>query len=403
MDRPTSFSSLPPELVTKICRHHTLWKRDFIALRLTSKSQGIYHFASEEFAKRCFTDISLVYTRYSLQTFVEICKHPIFGRAVRHVELSYTRFRLECLGQESTRLFAYLGDRTTSEERHEYLDSIRLLVNRCDEEEHLKGSDDAEDLLTAAFTALSQWHHPLELFVSSSESPALSEHEIYGPEMVGQYDYWECDVLGTVALLYLSATFSECVVQRLQIQGLVWCNLVDSSTNSWRALAQLPELELSIWPAEGWEFGRIPGLEGMVTKLLHNAVGLKSLEFELSSRDYSYQSCLDETFSSMSITRLEKLTLYSVDFIWFEPFKKRMKSLRHLELYNCVVQGGWENVLSSIEKNFPRLEYFLLYGIDRSWMSKRHVELKGVQEVNDGINKLIQSEADYFKDSSDEN
>jgi hypothetical protein len=80
-----------------------------------------------------------------------------------------------------------------------------------------------------------------------------------------------------------------------------------------------------------------------------------------------------------------------------------MKSLRHLELYNCVVQGGWENVLSSIEKNFPRLEYFLLYGIDRSWMSKRHVELKGVQEVNDGINKLIQSEADYFKDSSDEN
>jgi hypothetical protein len=192
-------------------------------------------------------------------------------------------------------------------------------------------------------------------------------------------------------------------VQRLQIQGLVWCNLVDSSTNSWRALAQLPELELSIWPAEGWEFGRIPGLEGMVTKLLHNAVGLKSLEFELSSRDYSYQSCLDETFSSMSITRLEKLTLYSVDFIWFEPFKKRMKSLRHLELYNCVVQGGWENVLSSIEKNLPRLEYFLLYGVDRPWISRRQVELKGVQEVNDGINKLIQSEADYFKDSSDEN
>jgi hypothetical protein len=334
---------------------------------------------------------------------VEICKHSIFGRAVRHIELFYTRFLPDCFEQESKSLFAYLGNGTTSEGRHDYLDSIRLLVNRCDEEEHLRGSDDAEDLLAAAFTALSQWHHPLELCVSTSESPALSEHEIYGPDMVGQYKYWECDVLGTVALPYLAATFSECVVQRLQIQGLVWCNLVDSSTNSLRALAQLPELELNIWPAENWDFGYIPDLEGMVTKLLHNAVGLKSLEFELSSRAYSYQRCLYETFSSMSITRLEKLTLLSVNFDWFKPFKKRMKSLRHLELRHCVVEGGWENVLSSIEKNFPRLEYFSLYSVDRSWISQKHVELKGVQEVNDGINKLIQSEADYFKDSSDEN
>jgi hypothetical protein len=59
MDPPTAFSSLLPELVTKICKDRGLPKKDLIALRLTSKSQGIHLFASEEFAKRYFKNIPL--------------------------------------------------------------------------------------------------------------------------------------------------------------------------------------------------------------------------------------------------------------------------------------------------------------------------------------------------------
>jgi hypothetical protein len=243
---------------------------------------------------------------------VDICKYPVLGRAVRQVELSYTRFLPDCFGEESKGLFGALCYESRSEERHEYLDGIRRLANRCDEEEIFRESGDDENLLATAFTALSKWDHPLELHVSDPESPMLNEHEIYGPGMLGQYNHWECDILGTVSLLYLAATFSGCVVQRLQIQGPIWNKVVDSSTSSLSTLAQLPELELDTWPAQNADSGQIPGYKEMVTKLLQNATGLKSLELE-SYRSDNYLRYLHEAFSSMSVKRLEKLTLFHVN------------------------------------------------------------------------------------------
>lgn len=78
----------------------------------------------------------------------------------------------------------------------------------------------------------------------------------------------------------------------------------------------------------------------------------------------------------------------------FKPFENRVDSLRHLEMYNCeTIEGSLKDVLPSIQKNFPQLEYFLLCGMNKPRTNDRKVELKGIREVNDGINKLIQSEA----------
>ncbi|KAG9604109.1 hypothetical protein KCU77_g3705, partial [Aureobasidium melanogenum] len=118
MDPPTSFSSLPPELVTKICCDSTFEKEDLIALRLTSKSQGIHLSASKEFARRYLKDIKLVYTRHSLQAFMEICKHPVYGSAVQEVQLSYARFLPDCFEQESKDLFDQITFDEWSQERH---------------------------------------------------------------------------------------------------------------------------------------------------------------------------------------------------------------------------------------------------------------------------------------------
>lgn len=182
MNPPTSFSSLPPELVPEICRDSALRKEDLIALRLTSKSQGIHLSASKEFARLYFKNVRLVYTRYSLQAFVEICKHPVYSSAVRKVQLSYARFAPDRFVEENKRQFYdVMFDERSSRGHHEYLENIQRLVNRCDEEESLKRSGDAEDLLAAAFTALSQWHHPLELVVSTDESRALGIGRIHSP------------------------------------------------------------------------------------------------------------------------------------------------------------------------------------------------------------------------------
>jgi hypothetical protein len=182
MNPPTYISSLPPELMIKICRDSTLQKKDLIALRLTNKSQGFHLFASEEFAKRYLTNISLFYTSYSLQTFAKIC----------------------------------------------------------------------------------------------------SDH-----------------------------------------------------------------------------------------------------------------GCFHKVFSTISTMRLEKLTLTNIDLDRFKPFKRRIKSLRHLELHNCEIEGSLKDVLLSIQRNVPQLEYFRLTGITRQWLN-HSVKLKGAQGVQDGINKLIQSRQEYL-------
>jgi hypothetical protein len=72
MDLPASFSSLPPELVTKICGDSDLDNKDLAALRLTSKSQGIHASATKAFAKRYFTDVLLLWNKYSLETLDKI-------------------------------------------------------------------------------------------------------------------------------------------------------------------------------------------------------------------------------------------------------------------------------------------------------------------------------------------
>jgi hypothetical protein len=395
MDPPASFSSLPPELVSKICHDPTLQKRDLIALRLTSKSQGIHLSASKRFAKRYFTRIPLAYTRYSLQTFVELCRHPIFGSAVRKVELSYTRFLPDLFDEESKTLLDVSRHEKMSLPRHKFLNDIRLLVSRCDEEHDLRTSSDAIRLLTAAFAALSHWQH-LELDVTSRESGALGHNRIHHLDTLYGTANWECDILGAVSLLHLAATSSKCVVQRLQIQGPVWENLTDSSTHSFSALAGLPELKLDIWPTGEVDFAQISGLEDMVTKLLHNSVGLDSLHLGTYCAD-SYHECLHKIFSTMATTRLEKLALTYIDFNQFKPFEKRIETLRELQLYNCEGGESLKEVLLSIQRCFPRLEYFLLSEFSQGRWFWRDVELEGFEVIKIGFDQMIQAEAEISR------
>lgn len=398
MNPPTSFSSLPPELVTKICRNPVLRNKDLIALRLTSKSQGIHLSASEEFAERHFTVISLAYTRHSLQTFAEICKHSTFGSAVRKVQLSCVRFIPESLGEESKELFDYLWSSPMPQKRREYLDKIRLLVNRCDEEEDLETTGDAGHLLATAFVALSRWQHPLELSVSTWEfNSTLGLSQIYDLDVLDNNQHWDCDILSTVALLLRAAISSKCVVKKLQIQGNIWDNLVDSSADSLTALAQLPELELDFWSTGERDDPGVTGLDDMVTKLLENAVNLRVLHLDTFCAD-RYQNCLDRIFSILPTMGLEKLKLTNVEIDMFKGFEKRIESLRHLEMDQCEVwDASLKNVLLSVQKHLPRLEYFLVHGISRPWIDPK-VELEGVQEISDGIDKLIQSRQNWLDD-----
>ncbi|KAG9676645.1 hypothetical protein KCU99_g3564, partial [Aureobasidium melanogenum] len=396
MNPRTSFSSLPPEIVTKICRDSGLRRKDLVALRLTSKSQGIHLSASKALATLCFKNINLVYTRYSLQAFADICKHPVYGPAVRTVSLSYARFVPDSFEEESKDLLNHIERDEWSQGRHKYLENIRLLVNRCDEEEDLKRSGDGKDLLATAFAALSQWQHPLEIAASSTEFGAIGRSQIYSPYELSIYAHWECDILGTVGLLCDAAVRASCAVQALEIEGVVWDNLVDSSSDSLSSLAQLSELKLDIWPGGDVDILQVAGLDGMASKLLENAVHLKTLYLRSDHIDDNTKF-VRKICSRMSKMNLETITLVWIDLDEFKPFKNQIESLRYLELLHCKIDGSLKNVLLSIQKNFPRLEYLRLSGISRAWTSKE-IELKGVQGVSEGIDKLMQSRQNRYND-----
>lgn len=93
--------------------------------------------------------------------------------------------------------------------------------------------------------------------------------------------------------------------------------------------------------------------------------------------------------------RLEKITLTYVDLDLCNPFKNRMDSLRHLGLTDCQTDKSVKHVLLSIQQNLPGLEYLRLSDMPGAWLSDE-IELEGVQGVNEGIDKLIQSKRDLY-------
>lgn len=186
-------------------------------------------------------------------------------------------------------------------------------------------------------------------------------------------------------------------MQALQIQGFVWDNLVDSSSDSLSSLTQLSKLELDLWPADPAVDFEIAGLDAMLTKLLENAVHLKTLHLE-SGHDGGEHKYLRQIFTTISRMRIEKLMLSFVYLDLFNPFKNRMESLRQLELFDCNAYSSLKNILLSIQTSCPQLEYLRLSSMPRDWIDE-DIELRGTQGINEGMDKLMQSRRDYYNNT----
>ncbi|KAH0398003.1 hypothetical protein KCU89_g7692, partial [Aureobasidium melanogenum] len=169
---PASFSSFPPELVSKICSDPGLEKKDLIALRLTSKAHGINASATKAFGKRYFTMIPLLYSEYSLETFVKICQHPIFCACIRNVELSCARTGPRTFDSTLRHMTNFGWTRSF------ILEQAQSLAARCDNEERFDIRD-AQALLVRAFTQLADSYHSIALAVSTDESYSIGAKKVY--------------------------------------------------------------------------------------------------------------------------------------------------------------------------------------------------------------------------------
>ncbi|KAG9559602.1 hypothetical protein KCU71_g8514, partial [Aureobasidium melanogenum] len=153
----------------------------------------------------------------------------------------------------------------------------------------------------------------------------------------------------------------------------------------------LSELGLDIWPTGDMASFQVAGLDGTVTKLLENAVHLRTLRLESVYTDDGPQY-LRSVFTTMSRMELEKITLTYVDLDHFKPFENRIESLRHLEMIECETRRSLKNVLLSIQDNLPQLEYLHL----SEYWGRQVIEFQGVQGISDGIDKLMQSRLKHY-------
>ncbi|CAD0092327.1 unnamed protein product [Aureobasidium vineae] len=205
---PASFSSLPPELVSKICSDPGLDKKDLIVLRLTSKAQGIHASATRAFGRHCFSRVPLLYTEYSLETFLKICRHPVFRSCIRLVELSCFRF--------DPGHFNLLVESMTiwNLDWDELVRNVQLLSARCDAQESLEPWD-AKTLLERAFARFAESGHSLTIAVSTDEYNALGVSRVFEPEP--ETNYFHADVPFALHLLLASAKRAGCRVPKLDI------------------------------------------------------------------------------------------------------------------------------------------------------------------------------------------
>ncbi|THX26681.1 hypothetical protein D6D12_06012 [Aureobasidium pullulans] len=217
MNAPASFISLPPELVTKICRDSDLEKKDLIALRSTSKTQGIHASATKEYGERKFTNLRILFTHYSLQSFVDICKHPDFGPCVRRVQLSNVHADLR--GIEFLVAHETHNLRSTDPQIiKSSVAKVQSCLDRYYEEIALEESGEGQKLLESAFMFLAQYGHPLSLAIDNDESNSIGHQKLFIDENIYSGWLWMPHTKIRAPLLISSAARQRCEISEIEIK-----------------------------------------------------------------------------------------------------------------------------------------------------------------------------------------
>jgi hypothetical protein len=386
MDQPASFSSLPPELVAKICNDPDLDKEDLIALRLTSKTQGVHASATKTFAKRYFTDVLLLWSKYSLETFVKICQHPVFGSSIRKVQLSCARYE-EAEFEDSVQ--ELLGQ---NHERCELLRMIQQLGERCDHDHEQFDSERVEALLDQAFGHLAKLDNCFVLAVAADEENSLGRSKVLGPQM-GSGGWW-ADPYSALEYLILAADRSSLEIRKIEVDvdAASECELDSHSFvfRAWkdlRSVRSISEPAIDLWVT--------PGLNryrdfGMVQTLLSLPVHLKRLRIcsNIFAEDDKFRP-LAELISRLPLEELHLDSLHMDRDAMTDMLEGFGPTLRRLEISDCAITGSWMQILLSIQQHALQPGHLHIKDTARDWMGSSMV-YNSVTDVRSGLIRLLQ-------------
>jgi hypothetical protein len=378
MDPPASFSSLPPELIAKICGDSGLEKKDLVALRLTSKTQDVHASATKAFSKRYFSDVKLLCNNDSLETFVKICQHPIFGPSIQRIQLSCAHYDFNDFNDTVDDI------QTKGLDHHGFLGQVRILSERCDAETYQ--SHLASALLERAFVHLAQSNRSFILAVSTDEEQSVGYSKIWWADMSPS---WYADPSAALGLLLNAARKSGCDVRKIEVQATAEYNLGDHvfTFDDPELGRSLSELTFYLWANSS---GSTEHDLGLMKNLLSLAANLKSLHIETNvfNREDDFVP-LAQSISRLPLEELHLTCVYMCHELMTDLLKSLGPTLCRLKMSRCNIAGSWKQILLSIQQHALQLDKLHIEGNARMFFQGT-VEYECTTNVRMGVAGLLQ-------------
>lgn len=384
MDPPASFSSLPPELVLKICSDPSLKKKDLTALRRTSKAQGIHASATKAFGKLCFTTVPLLYNKFSLETFVKICQHRTFGACVRNAQLSCARMDPAFFHDILRDIASYDWSGKT------VMREAKRLAARCDSAETFV-TDVAQSLLDQAFHQLAMSNHELTITVSTEESGSLGYRKTFVLEP--ECDYFYADIPATVGHLLRSATRTGCKVPVVNIMGLARTFKNGSALDLADLFHSISELSLELSFIMDYDEPGPRDFIRWMRNTLSKCHSLESLNISLDLSELDNLRNLDEFTESISHISLEVLRLFNMGINQRTMINLMVAlgpTLRRLVMNGCWMIGRGKEILVAIQQHAIHLDYLELDGTKWFWVEGKII-CEGSSAVREGLEKMLRT------------
>ncbi|THY30355.1 hypothetical protein D6D00_03037 [Aureobasidium pullulans] len=409
MNAPASFISLPPELVTKICRDSDLEKKDLIALRYPSKTQGIHASATQEFAKRYFEEVRVMWTPYSFLTFCKICESPVFGPHVRTVKLSSIRIAVKDLWDTLVQHYGWSNSSFPQDQIDLSTQRARQHIRRYNMEIEMKKPAKSVDIFKKALSALEAYGNSLALAISTNEEGCIGASDTLIPlsiEETVDSSLWDITLEDSMEFLLEAASGTNLETKDLRIEtcyfgGQLLAFSDNDSTEStalWTVCPGLLKLTIEANIAGDADDLVIDERLTMVSlqELFSHATKLSSLKLA-GNLFMDAPDQFRRTMEFVNASSLEEIVLH-VDHATGDGIlillKKASKTLRHLDIIAEEFTGSWVSVVCWIMDNLPELTYFrlLLLPDTTSTSFPGALELKGSYEIQSGLAKLLQEE-----------
>ncbi|KAG9604772.1 hypothetical protein KCU77_g1150, partial [Aureobasidium melanogenum] len=364
---PPDLLSMPNEILTEICTHahdgvdtKSRGKEWLRAVRLTCKQLHVP--ATVEFGKRFFASVPVMAARISLETLLDICKHPLIGPQVSVIQFYGRRFCATMVPD----LDIGLGDHVDNRDLRGARNTIRRMnsaLEFVEEELEIEQYQGAFKYLVSALQMIQGYRNSVTFAVSTDASIKPFGHlqviELFsGGTKATLDDVIDHDCIrSSLHVLLVAAARSNCHVERLEIttdehtdhserHSRTSDPVVEKSVAKLQSRVKVVHIDLSRDKATI----ELRDVVSIVLERMENLVELHIRTADDSNSTYRDRLMPDFNRMLKSIAsrclRIIKLedTLCSQKAMLF-LLKRNRDTLRELNLSNVLLQGSWEEIM----------------------------------------------------------